>query len=82
MTEFPRFAPSLCISYSKISDIHGITMKKYILSAPYSGKKYSFSPHIIPKTNGLEESLSIQILFWIHSIQNLVTTSLGQAMPT
>ena len=60
-------APSLCISYSTKSDIHGIiininlyntkTYLKYkLLSAPHSGKM-SFSPHIIPKTKGLEEIL-------------------------
>ena len=31
------------------------------MSAPNSGKK-SFSPHIIPKTKGLEESLALLLM--------------------
>ena len=63
----PRLAPSLCISYSTKSkpDIHGIIMNPYntktylkYFCQPHILVKKSFSPHIIPKTKGLEESLS------------------------
>ena len=64
-----RLAPSLCISHPTKSDIHEIIMHpieegkillyaeiQILMSASHSGKK-SYSPHIIPKTKGLEESL-------------------------
>ena len=61
-----RLAPSFCISHTTKSDIHEIIMHpleegKIILYAeiPHILVKKSYSPHIIPKTKGLEESLGL-----------------------
>ena len=69
-----RLAPSLCISCSTKSDIHGIIMnpprwvgkllRDEIQSHPQILAKKSFSPYIIPKTKGLEESLDPSLPQW------------------
>ena len=62
-----RLAPSLCFSYSTRLDIHEIFMNppdgwetyhlmKHFCQHQTVGKK-SFSPHVVPKTKGLDESL-------------------------
>ena len=67
---YPRLAPSLFIPHPTKSDIHEIIMHpleegKILLyaeiSQPHMLVKKSYSPHIIPKTKGLEESLMLPL---------------------
>ena len=55
---YGRLAPSLCISYSTKSDIHGIIMnpyntKTYLKCVNHNLVKKSFNPYIMPNTKGL-----------------------------
>ena len=72
-----RPAPSHTLSYSTKSDTHEIIMNpsdrwgtyslmKYFCPHKNSEKKMSYSPHIIPKTKGLEASLQTE---WVANIK-------------
>ena len=70
-----RLAPSLCISHPTKTDIHEIIMHPleegtillYAEIQPHILVKKSYSPHIIPKTKGLEES---------HKCKNFISGSI------